>query len=131
MAMRRPVLVRLAPGRSGFVLPLSITGALVLLLSSLSLQTVMLHGRTVQAAERARLQAEDQLASAAQQLAAAWQAGRDPAMELPLSIAGQSVELVHWQPDGAGGAALRLALAGGGLQRGFLLDGAGIRELGR
>mgnify|MGYP003342006177 CR=1 FL=1 len=131
MAIRRQALVRLAPVRSGFVLPLSITGALVLLLSSLSLQTVMLHGRTVQAAERARLQAEDQLASAAQQLAAHWQAGRDPEAALPLTLAGQSIELRRWQPDGQGGGALRLAVAGSGLQRSFLLGGAGVRELGR
>ena len=62
---------RVHPARdAGFVLPLSITGALVLLLSSLSLQTLVLHTRQVQAAERTRLQAEDRLASGAQRLAA-------------------------------------------------------------
>ena len=48
---------RVHPARdAGFVLPLSITGALVLLLSSLSLQTLVLHTRQVQAAEHTRLQ---------------------------------------------------------------------------
>jgi hypothetical protein len=69
---------RVHPARDGgFVLPLSITGALVLLLSSLSLQSLVLHTRQVQAAERTRLQAEDRLASGAQRLAADFQ-GRAP-----------------------------------------------------
>ena len=113
-----------SPGsEAGFVLPLSITGALVLLLSSLSMQSLVLHTRQAQAAERTRLQAEDQLASAAQRLAADLQ-GRLPAyrrchwwMESPahdqppappswiphavqqLSIDGQVIELVGGVPS--------------------------------
>ena len=53
------------------MLPLAMAGSLVLLLSSLSLQTLVLHTRQVQATERTRLQAQDWLASGAQRLAAA------------------------------------------------------------
>lgn len=141
------------PQTAGFVLPLACTGALLLLLSSLSLQGVVLHGRAVQAVERSRLQADDQLASAAQLLAAdlqgpyaclqplpssRWQEqplpddcppDLDPAGLQQLAVAGQPVLLSSWQPAAEGGE-LRLQLPEGGLQRRFRLDGRGVRELG-
>ena len=141
------------PAQAGFVLPLSITGALVLLLSSLSVQSLVLHSRQVQAAERVRLQAEDRLASAAQRLAAElqgrfaclqsiplaeWQAGSlpgacpadlDPQVLQQVTIDGQAVELVSWIPQPEGGA-LQLQLAGGGPRRRYWLTGSGVKELG-
>lgn len=138
---------------AGFVLPLSITGALVLLLSSLSLQSLVLHTRQVQAAERVRLQAEDRLASAAQRLAAElqgrfaclqsiplaeWQAGTlplacpadlDPQVLKTVTIDGQAVALLSWMPQPEGGA-LQLQLAGGGPRRRYWLTGSGVKELG-
>ena len=138
---------------AGFVLPLSISGVLVLLLSSLSLQSLVLHTRQVQAAERTRLQAEDRLASAAQRLAAElqgrfaclrpvplaeWQAGALP-VDCPLdldpqalhrfTIDGQEVELLSWTPQPEGGD-LQLQLAGGGLRRRYSFGVTGVKELG-
>ena len=143
---------RVHPARdAGFVLPLSITGALVLLLSSLSLQSLVLHTRQVQAAERTRLQAEDRLASAAQRLAAdlqgrfrclqplpleAWRVGSlpadcpadlDPGVLQQVWVDGQAVQLRGWSPQPEGGA---LQLAGGGLQRRYWLAASGVKELG-
>lgn len=148
------MLHRLHPAReAGFVLPLSITGALVLLLSSLSLQSAVLHTRRLQAAERIRLQAEDRLGSAAQRVAAALQ-GRfsclqalpltqwrsaplpahcpvdlDPAELEQLSMDGDPVQVVGWWPQADGGA-LHLQLPEGGLQRRFWLGRNGVKELG-
>jgi hypothetical protein len=145
---------RLHPSsQEGFVLPLSIIGALVLLLSSLSMQSMVLHTRQVQAAERVRLQAEDQLASAAQWWAtqlqgpfsclrplasANWQTQPRPAECPPdldlkvlqhVELAGETVQLVSWQPSAEGGV-LQLQLDQGGLQRRYGFSRAGIRELG-
>ena len=146
---------RVHPARdAGFVLPLSITGALVLLLSSLSLQTLVLHTRQVQAAERTRLQAEDRLASGAQRLAADFQgrlaclkavplagwrlqalrepcpAGLDPDELQRLWIDGQPLQLAGWTPQLEGGGALQLELPDGGLTRRYWLGTAGVKELG-
>jgi len=141
------------PAAAGFVLPLSLTGALVLLLSSLSIQSLVLHTRQVQAAERVRLQAEDRLASASQQWAARlegpfacllpvasadWQTqplpadcppDLDPKALQQLEIAGETVQLLSWQPNTEGGV-LRLQLSPNGLQRRYGLSRTGIRELG-
>jgi hypothetical protein len=141
------------PAQAGFVLPLSVTGALVLLLSSLSVQSLVLHTRQVQAAERVRLESEDRLASAAQQWAAQlkgpfacllpvasadWQARPLPAACPPdldpqalqqLQLAGETVQLLSWEPRTEGGV-LRLQLSPSGLQRRFGLSRGGIRELG-
>ena len=141
------------PAAAGFVLPLSLTGALVLLLSSLSIQSLVLHTRQVQAAERVRLQAEDRLASASQQLAAQlegpfaclwpvasvdWQIqplpadcppDLDPQALQQLEIAGETVQLMSWEPSTTGGV-LRLQLSANGLQRRYGLSRTGIRELG-
>ena len=146
---------RVHPARdAGFVLPLSITGALVLLLSSLSLQTLVLHTRQVQAAERTRLQAEDRLASGAQRLAADFQgrlaclkavpladwrlqalrepcpAGLDPDALQRLWIDGQELQLAGWTPQPEGGGTLQLQLPDGGLARRYWLGPAGVKELG-
>lgn len=150
------MLVRSKPSaQEGFVLPLAITGALVLLLSSLSLQSILLHTRQVQAAERQRLVASDQLASAAQQVAAAfqgpfaclhalpselWSGGLpadacppdlDPALLQTIPTAGGAVHLIRWEPwEGGGQLELQLADQGPGLRRRFRLSSAGVRELG-
>lgn len=141
------------PAQAGFVLPLSLTGALVLLLSSLSIQSMVLQTRQVQAAERVRLQAEDRLASAAQHWAAqlqgpfvclrplasdSWQIQSLPAECPPdldskafqqVELAGETVRLLSWQPSAEGGV-LRLQLGEGGLQRRYGLSRDGLRELG-
>jgi len=146
---------RVHPARdAGFVLPLSITGALVLLLSSLSLQSLVLHTRQVQAAERTRLQAEDRLASGAQRLAADFQgrlaclqavplaewrlqalrepcpAGLDPDGLQRLWIDGQPLQLAAWTPEPDGGGVLQLQLPDGGMARRYWLGTAGVKELG-
>ena len=142
------------PAQAGFVLPLSITGALVLLLSSLSIQSMVLHTRQVQAAERSRLAAEDQLASAAQQLAARlqgpfaclqplasadWQSSQlppacPPELDLsqlqPIPVEGDVVQLLSWSPQAEGGGVLQLRLGANGLQRSYGLSAAGLQELG-
>jgi len=141
------------PRDGGFVLPLSITGALVLLLSSLSLQTLVLQTRQVQASQRMRLRADDRLASAAHRVAAAfqgrfaclqavpladWRVGAlptncpgdlDPRSLQRLSIDGQVVHLAAWEPQ-QGGGALRLQQAVGGLTRRYWLGASGVKELG-
>lgn len=139
---------------AGFVLPLSLTGALVLLLSSLSLQSLVLHTRQVQAAERTRLQAEDRLASGAQRLAADFQgrlaclkavpladwrlqalrepcpAGLNPKGLQRLWINGQELQLAAWTPQPGGEGSLQLQLPGGGLARRYWLGTSGVQELG-
>lgn len=50
-----------SPDEAGFVLPLALAGALVLSLSSLSLQAAVLHSRRLQHLERQRLVQRDQL----------------------------------------------------------------------
>jgi len=52
------------------MVPLAMAGSLVLLLSSLSLQGMVLQGQQLQALEGARQRSEDRLASAAQVLVA-------------------------------------------------------------
>ena len=145
---------RVHPARDGgFVLPLSITGALVLLLSSLSLQSLVLHTRQVQAAERTRLQAEDRLASGAQRLAADFQGRLACLKDVPLTdwrlqalrepcpsdldpdalqrlwIDGQPLQLAGWTPQ-PGGGVLQLQLPDGGVARRYWLGTAGVKELG-
>lgn len=141
------------PAQAGFVLPLSITGALVLLLGSLSMQSLVLHTHQVYAAERGRLQAEDRLASAAQRLAAQllgpfaclqpldsvqWQIhplpsqcpqDLDPLELQHLTVNGESVQFKRWEPRPDGGV-LQLRLVDSGLQRSYALSPVGLRELG-
>ena len=138
---------------AGFLLPLSLTGSLVLLLSSLSIQSLLLHARHVQAAEHQRLQGQDQLASAAQQVALQLQ-GRFACLqpfpmeqwevalsssscpaELDLEAllsprnAPSQVRLTSWEPFDGGGQ-LQLQQHGGGPQSRYPLDAAGVKELG-
>ena len=98
------------PLAAGFLLPLSATASLLLVLSSVSLQAAALQARSqVQAGQRLR-QAEDQLMSAAQHLLAA---PATPVVGQTGEVGPVAYRLVafdgpHW--DGA--------LAAGGLQRG-------------
>jgi hypothetical protein len=135
------------------MLPLALAGSLVLLLSSLSLQGMVLQGRQVQALEQRSLRAEDQLASAAQQLlgqlqgpyaclyglpSSEWRPEALPpacpaglALE-PLrrwSVDGSPVELIRWDPLLAA-PELWLQQGGGGLQRGFRMGAGGLQQLG-
>ncbi len=129
---------------AGFLLPLSLTGSLVLLLSSLSMQTAALHGRHVLAADFSRARSEDLLASSAQRVvtdlqgpyrcllalpSSSWQpgalpadcpAGLDPGQLQITELWGQQVLLSSWQPSASGGE-LRLQLAASGLQRRYAL----------
>ena len=155
----RPAFNNPPASEAGFFLPLSFGVGLVLLLSSLSVQTAALHGTHLHAAELRQRQADDALASAAQQVAAqfngpyrcllptassAWPAtGCGPGAGLaPLTSArlgGSRYRLLSWQP--ATGQ-LRLALVGEGAasrQQGLFaqrLDPAwpaqvlGVRSLG-
>ena len=161
---QRPViqsfLIRSHPpaDQAGFVLPLSVSAALVLMLSSLSLSAAALQAHRQHGANRTRQQAEDQLTSAAHQRAAElqgpfrcllnvpsvhWQvaanspscpAGMDPRPLLGESETNQSVMLRGWAPDGSGGGGeLWLQLGEHGLQKRYALKlepGEGLRELG-
>jgi hypothetical protein len=138
------------------VLPLALAASLVLLLSSLSLQTAVLQSRRLQASGRSLQQAEDGLASAAQRVAAALQgpgrclralpsaqwllvplppdcpAGLDPQGLLQLEVGGEVVQLLSWEPSGDGGE-LRLGWGKTALQRRYglrLTPGVALRELG-
>jgi hypothetical protein len=158
-AMRSPVLHRFGrpTGRrsappsqqAGFVLPLASTAALMLLLSSLSLQTVSLQARRQLLVQLQQRQQQDLLASAAQQLLgrlklqhgcllerpqADWAAA--PCLEgTPVEAISQgqvgehSYRLLAYTPD-ASGAQLRLALAAGGPSGAFALVDGQLRELG-
>jgi hypothetical protein len=148
--LRRPL------AEAGFLLPVSLSASLLLLLSSLSLQLAVLHSRRLQVAAGERQRGEDALVSAAHHLAVAlngtygclrplpsslWHTGAlpldcpqglDPAPLLQITEAGQTVHLSSWQPNGDGGQLL-LQLGDGGLQRRFALTltpVAGLREVG-
>ena len=126
--------------QSGFLLPLATTGALVLLLSSLSLQTAVLQSRRVLLLQAQRQHQEDQLTSAAHRLGAEltgpyrcllalpseqWPqaaaaaatagcpAGVDPAGLLALLQQEHGVALSRWQPNLTGGE-LQLQLGANG-----------------
>jgi hypothetical protein len=135
---------RRSAAEAGFLLPLSLTGSLVLLLSSLSMQTAALHGRHVLAADLSRARSEDLLASSAQRLvtdlqgpyrcllplpSSSWQpgalpadcpAGLDPHQLQATELWGHQVLLSSWQPSASGGE-LRLQLGTSGLQRRYAL----------
>jgi hypothetical protein len=141
---------------AGFLLPLSIGTAMVLVLGSLSLQLAVLQGRQLLAARRERQQASDVLHSAAHRLAGAlqgpyrcllplpssqWQSallpvscpiGLDPAALLRSELNGRVVDLRSWQPSAEGGL-LRLELQGSRRRAGFLVRigaGLGLQEVG-
>lgn len=141
------------PTQAGFVLPLSMAGAFVLLLSSLSLQSAVLHGRQQQALDLNRTAADDRLGSAAQAVARElrgryaclqsfplprWSEatglggcpdGVDPSELERLVVDGAQVQLESWEPQADGGE-LRLRLAGTERERRFGLSASGLRELG-
>jgi hypothetical protein len=145
--------------QSGFLLPLATTGALVLLLSSLSLQTAVLQSRRVLLLQAQRQHQEDQLTSAAHRLGAEltgpyrcllalpseqWPqaaaaaatagcpAGVDPAGLLALLQQEHGVALSRWQPSPTGGE-LQLQLGANGPTASWGLSLAptpSLRELG-
>jgi hypothetical protein len=141
--------------QSGFLLPLATTGALVLLLSSLSLQTAVLQSRRVLLLQAQRQHQEDQLTSAAHRLGAEltgpyrcllalpsdqWPqaatagcpAGVDPAGLLALLQQEHGVALSRWQPSTTGGE-LQLQLGANGPTASWGLSLAptpSLRELG-
>jgi len=131
--------VRRPSAQSGFVLPLAISTSVVLLLGSASLHTLALHGRLRARQQWLATTQRDQLRSAAMTVIAQ---ASDPAQRCVLAwpssqwsgvaascpeadlerlrqgnVAGNSWQLLHWQPT-AEGARLQLALNGEG-------DGAG------
>ena len=145
--------------QSGFLLPLATTGALVLLLSSMSLQTAVLQSRRVLLLQAQRQHQEDQLTSAAHRLGAEltgpyrcllalpseqWPqaaaaaatagcpAGLDPAALLALLQQEHGVALSRWQPSPTGGE-LQLQLGANGPTASWGLSLAptpSLRELG-
>lgn len=135
---------------AGFLLPLSFGAALVLMLSSLSVQTAALQGATQAAAELRSRQLEDTLASAAQQVAgqlsglhacllalplAAWPAsgcgvGAEAATLRDGTVGEAAYRITAWQPapgtEGGGAVptgpgVLRLELVAEGAQRQYAL----------
>ena len=119
----------------GFILPVAIGASLLLLLGSLSLHSVALQGRLVQASREARDGQEDALAGAAQQLVGQLNQRHPCLLSLPLarwSLEGRSCatppelaallgdggtnsgwRLLDWSPAPASAQAL-IALAGRG-----------------
>lgn len=72
------------PGGGGFLLPISALASLLLLLGSLSLQSLSLQGRLRGEAEQRLQEAEDRLVSAAQMLVATLQLRHACLLPLPL-----------------------------------------------
>ena len=158
----RPFPIRSHPpaDQAGFLLPLALSAAFMLLLSSLSLSAASLQAHQLRGAERMRQQAQDQLASAAHQIAGAlqgpyscllripssqWQtsvqtqpctAGLNPEllMRTQSAQAGSPVLLRRWQPDSTGTSGeLWLQVGDNGQQKHFALNlvpGQGLREVG-
>lgn len=140
---------RTPPQQAGFLLPLSSTAALMLLLSSLSLQTASLQVRRQLLLQVQQRQQQDLLASTAHQLvgrlrlehpcllqlevqqwpAAPCLAGQEPQALQQGQIGEHAYRLLSWRPTGVG-AELRLALAAGGPTAAFALVEGELRELG-
>ena len=140
---------RTPPQQAGFLLPLSSTAALMLLLSSLSLQTASLQVRRQLLLQVQQRQQHDLLASAAHQLvgrlrldhacllehdSAHWSqapclAGHPPELLQQGQIGEHAYRLLSWQPTAAG-VELRLALTAGGPTAAFALVEGELRELG-
>lgn len=132
---------------AGFLLPLSVGAALVLLLTSLSVQTAALQGSALAAAELKQRQQEDALDSAAQRVAAqlsgayacllpqasaAWvmpvagcAPGLDPAVVAVGQVGENDYRVVGWRPALGGEAArpgeLWLELSDAGSRRLYAL----------
>ncbi|MCP9886719.1 hypothetical protein KBY96_02040 [Cyanobium sp. ATX 6A2] len=101
----------MSPGQEGFLLPMSMLVALLLMLSSLLLLTLALQSRLQAAVQRQRRQAEDELMSAAQVLAGRLQRQCPDLLVLPHSAwpdahpcpgieAGEGYRLVAYAPGG-------------------------------
>jgi len=135
------------------MVPLAMAGSLVLLLSSLSLQGMVLQGRQLQALELRRQQGQDRLASAAQLLVAqlqgpasclrllpssAWIPGALPpgcpaeldpdSLRHPM-VDGSAVELIQWDPT-TEPPELWLQEVPAGRQGRFQLRPTGLQALG-
>lgn len=128
------------PDEAGFVLPLALAGVLLLWLSSLALQTAVMHGRHQAHLGQQGLQQRDALASAAQ-IWAAWFMGpghcqrglalaqSDAACTTDLpAVDAKGVYLQAWSPSDSGGI-LALRLSDSGVQARFALGPFGVREL--
>lgn len=139
--------------QDGFVMPVAITGMLVLALSSLSMQASLLQARKGQSLSRQGLQQGDRLASGAQRLAALLLGPAACLKPLPASqwslevlpmdcapsldpedlrsflIDGQRLKLVNWTPGPEGGE-IELQLADQGQSARFQLTPSGLRERG-
>lgn len=135
--------------KGGFLLPLSSTAALALVLSSLTLQTATLQARRQLLIQVQQRQQQDRLASAAQHLVGRLQlqypcllerpetlwdgadclAGKDAQALRQGQVGEHSYQLLSYQPT-VNGAELRLALARGGSSGAFLLVHGELRELG-
>lgn len=133
------------------MLPLASAAALVLLLTSLSLQGAVLHQRQLTADALHQRQGEDALASAAQRLVQQLDGPSRSLLPLPLALwpaaerealvqapeAGRPLQLLAWEPQGQAPAALlRLALlrsdgAGLGEQRTFAVELDGQQRVRR
>ena len=135
------------------MVPLAMAGSLVLLLSSLSVQGMVLQGRQLQALELRRQQGQDRLASAAQVLIAKLQgpasclrpvassgwirgalppgrpADLDPESLRHPMVDGSAVELIHWDPT-TEPPELWLQEAPAGRQGRFQLRPTGLQALG-
>ncbi len=133
LGLRQSLVVKWKPRATGFVLPLALTASAVLLLGSASIHTLSLKGRLRLQAAMERDQSADQLRSAAQAFTTMatgsqgclllWPSldwalhqhdcsGAEPSALLEGRVAGQSWELLSWQPA-PGTGDLRLALADG------------------
>ena len=135
------------------MVPLAMAGSLVLLLSSLSVQGMVLQGRQLQALELRRQQGQDRLASAAQVLIAKLQgpasclrpvassgwirgalppgcpADLDPDSLRHPMVDGSAVELIQWYPT-TEPPELWLQEAPAGRQGRFQLRPTGLQALG-
>ena len=133
LGLRQSLAIKRKPRATGFVLPLALTASAVLLLGSASIHTLSLKGRLRVQAAMERDQSADQLRSAAQAFTTMatgsqgclllWPSvdwalhqhdcsGAEPSALLEGRVAGQSWELLSWQPA-PGSGDLRLALADG------------------
>lgn len=134
-------------------MPVAITGILVLVLGSLSMQSTLLQARRGQSLARQSLEQGDRLASGAQRLVALLQgpasclkpipssqwAVEDLPLECPatldldglrsFSIDGQQLELVAWSPS-SGVGDLELKLADQSQSARFQITPSGVRERG-
>ena len=159
MARSLPIPSHPPADEAGFVLPLSLGAAFMLLLSSLSLSAAALQAHQLHGAERTQQQDQDLLASGAHLLAGELQGAYSCLLKIPSSqwqTRGQmqpcpeglnleplqhsdgagsgAVLLRQWLPDGSGsGGELWVQVGETGLQKRYTLSlepGQGLREVG-